>query len=58
MGVSDYCLLVKSEVEALSCLLMDNQEQGRDGQPLADHLLLRPEVDPFPPQKSQFVNLY
>ena len=35
---------------------MDNQEQGRDGQPLADHVLLRPDVDPFPPQRTSLVN--
>ena len=35
---------------------MDNQEQGRDGQPLADHVLLRPDVDPFPPQRNSLVN--
>ena len=34
---------------------MDNQDQGRDGQPLADHLLLRPEVDPFPPQRANLL---
>ena len=35
---------------------MDNQEQSRDGQPLADHVLLRPDVDPFPPQRTSLVN--
>ena len=35
---------------------MDNQEQGRDGQPLADHVLLTPDVDPFPPQRTSLVN--
>ena len=35
---------------------MDNQEQGRDGQPLADHMLLRPDVDPFPPQRANSLN--
>ena len=34
---------------------MDNQEQGRDGQPLADQILLRPNVDPFPPQRASLV---
>ena len=34
---------------------MDNQDQGRNGQPLADHLLLRPEVDPFPPQRANLL---
>ena len=35
---------------------MDNQDQGRDGQPLADNLLLRPEVDPFPPQRANLLS--
>ena len=35
---------------------MDNQDQGRDGQPLVDHLLLRPEVDPFPPQRANLLS--
>ena len=35
---------------------MDNQYQGRDGQPLADHLLLRSEVDPFPPQRANLLS--
>ena len=35
---------------------MDNQEQGRDGQPLADQILSRPDVDPFPPQRASLVN--
>ena len=35
---------------------MDNPEQGRDGQPLADHILLRPDVDPFLPQRASLVN--
>ena len=30
---------------------MDNQEQGRDG-----HILLRLDVDPFPPQRASLVN--
>ena len=37
-------------------LLRDNQDQGRDGQPLADHLLLRPEVDLFPPQRANLLS--
>ena len=35
---------------------MDNQDEGRDGQPLADRLLLRPEVDPFPPQRANLLS--
>ena len=35
---------------------MENQDQGRDGQPLADHLLLRPDVDPFPPQRANLLS--
>ena len=35
---------------------MDIQEQGRDGKPLADHILLRPDVDPFPPQRGSLIN--
>ena len=35
---------------------MDNQQQGRDGQPLADHILPRPDVDPFCLQRASLVN--
>ena len=36
---------------------MDNrQDQGRDGQSLADHILLRLEVDPFLPQRANIIN--
>ena len=32
------------------------QDQGRDGQPLADHIILRPDVNPFPPQRADIIN--
>ena len=35
---------------------MEDQEQGRDGQPLADQMLSKPDVDPFPPQRASLVN--
>ena len=33
-----------------------DQDQGRDGQPLADHIMLRPDVNPFPPQRADIIN--
>ena len=35
---------------------MDDCEQGRDGQPLADQVILRPHVDPFLPQRPSLIN--
>ena len=36
-------------------VLMDNCEQGRDGQPLADQVILRPDVDPFLPLRASLI---
>ena len=33
-----------------------HQDQGADGQPLADHIILRPNVNPFPPQRADIIN--
>ena len=35
---------------------MHNHHQGRDGQPLADQIILRPDVDPFPPQRASLID--
>ena len=33
-----------------------HQDQGRDGQPLADHIILRPSINPFPPQRADIIS--
>ena len=35
---------------------MEDCEQGRGGQPLADQIILRPDVDPFPPQRASLID--
>ena len=35
---------------------MDDREQGRNGQPLPYQIILRPDVDPFPPQRASLID--
>ena len=43
-------------IQHLLEVLMDDREQCRDGQPLADQVILRPDVDPFPPQRATLID--